>query len=354
MTAYLIAAQQLKFGEYWDQDQLDLAETIVRRIAPDLGVVDGIFMAHAYGGRDIAAALQARLQTDVPVREVRTGGDTAGIAAVRQAADALVLGRGKRFLIVAAEKLTDDDAALQATLNAGLDPAESAAGLTVPALHALAAQSYLRTFGVSEAVFDDISVYHHAAGVANPEAQFPFTVTAEQVRRSPLAAAPLRQLHGAAYADGAAALLIGAEPGPDGIALAGFGEGFAPGSLAARDPLHRLDAVAQAAPGLVDDTVRFAEVYDLFSVSALLAVEALGLAAAGEGTTCFAPGARVRVNAAGGLKAIGHAGAATGLRQVATLFDALKTAAPGTTGIAQMQTAAGDYAAVQVLRKEKS
>jgi acetyl-CoA C-acetyltransferase len=99
-----------------------------------------------------------------------------------------------------------------------------------------------------------------------------------------------------------------------------------------------LDAYARA--GSRGDDIDVAEVHDCFSISQLLAIEALGLAAPGqavhavEAGRVFAGGASV-LNPSGGLMGVGHPVGATGVRMV---LDAARQVT-GEAGAAQVEGA---------------
>jgi acetyl-CoA C-acetyltransferase len=88
--------------------------------------------------------------------------------------------------------------------------------------------------------------------------------------------------------------------------------------------IHRLEGAEQAwarafeNAGVSIDDLSFVEVHDCFTIAELLAYEAMGLAAPGEGARAALEGwttadGRVPVNRSGGLKAKGHPVGATGV-----------------------------------------
>lgn len=134
--------------------------------------------------------------------------------------------------------------------------------------------------------------------------------------------------------DGGAGLVLGTEE-----ALARFnidrsqvvelvGLGHATGPLGAETEAGELETTALAArrafeaSGVAPEDLQVAEVHDCFAVTEILMLEALGLAAKGEGAKLVAEGAtaidgRIPVNTGGGLMAYGHPVGATGIKQVA-------------------------------------
>jgi acetyl-CoA acetyltransferase len=137
--------------------------------------------------------------------------------------------------------------------------------------------------------------------------------------------------------DGASALILASEEGlqnlgvPLGEAAQIVGIGQCEGNLA-RDPedLARLDTTAAVAAAALEmagakaDQLGLLEVHDCFSITGLLALEAVGLAEPGKAAAYVRDG-KTRVdgecptNMTGGLIGFGHPTGATGVRQVADM-----------------------------------
>lgn len=86
-------------------------------------------------------------------------------------------------------------------------------------------------------------------------------------------------------------------------------------------------ATAQAftQAGIKPESLGLLEVHDCFSITALLAIEAIGLASPGEASTkilegFFAPTGKLPTNPSGGLGGFGHPVGATGVRQLVDLL----------------------------------
>ncbi|MCB1148598.1 MAG: 3-ketoacyl-CoA thiolase [Chlamydiia bacterium] len=76
------------------------------------------------------------------------------------------------------------------------------------------------------------------------------------------------------------------------------------------------------------------EIHDCFSISALLALEAIGLAAPGRGFEALLEGIPVPVNLSGGLVGYGHPTGATGVRQMVDIWEQLTGRAPNQRALA--------------------
>ena len=145
--------------------------------------------------------------------------------------------------------------------------------------------------------------------------------------RNPYVAPPLKRTDCSLVSDGAAALVLTDEDTARAMGkavrfrAAVHVNDFLP--LSRRDPTQ-FDGAARAwsgaleAAGLGLDDLSFAEVHDCFTIAELLAYEAMGLAAPGQGARAVldgttAAGGRLPVNRSGGLKAKGHPVGATGV-----------------------------------------
>ena len=145
--------------------------------------------------------------------------------------------------------------------------------------------------------------------------------------RNPYVAPPLKRTDCSLVSDGAAALILTDE---DTARAMGKAVRFRAAvhvndylPLSRRDPT-RFEGAARAwsqaldQAGLALDDLSFAEVHDCFTIAELLAYEAMGLAAPGQGARAIldgvtGPEGRLPVNRSGGLKAKGHPVGATGV-----------------------------------------
>jgi acetyl-CoA C-acetyltransferase len=299
--------------------------------------IDGIWLGHFNGGlvpENFNSSL-AILADD----ELRWAPATrcenacaSGSAALYGAADAIEAGRARIALVVGAEKMTavSGEAVTRALGSAAYAP-EVAAGATFPGIFAAIAQAYFAKYGEHSATLARIAAKNHANGVKNPYAQlrkdlgFEFCNTVSD--RNPIVAAPLRKTDCSLVSDGAAAAIL-----VDESLAAQFPRAVrfrARAQVSDRQPMSGRDlttfegprralARAFASAGCTLGDLSFAEVHDCFTIAELLAYEALGLAAPGEGARVLdegtvMPQGRLPVNVSGGLKAKGHPVGATGV-----------------------------------------
>ena len=166
-----------------------------------------------------------------------------------------------------------------------------------PCYFALWMQRYMHEFGWTEADLAQVAVTHRANALRNPLAQMQKPMSFDNYYASRMISEPLRAPDCCLITDGAAAFVMTSTERardlpstPVQVLGAGFGSepitgddvftqpgGMAriPGAKEARDV-----ALAQAGIGL--DDVDFVELYDCFTISCLLQLEALGFCGRGE------------------------------------------------------------------------
>ncbi len=137
--------------------------------------------------------------------------------------------------------------------------------------------------------------------------------------------------------DGAAAVLVTSEEGlakigkskADVVELVGYGHAVgdltaAPDDQTVMDTTRRATAQAMESAGITVDQIGLFEVHDCFTITGILAIEALGLAGHGEGADYVLAGHTKRdgaspVNSSGGLIGWGHPTGASGVRMAVDL-----------------------------------
>lgn len=186
-----------------------------------------------------------------------------------------------------------------------------------PAGYAMIAQRHMAQYGTTSDQLGAIAVACRRHGAANPHAQLRKTLTLEQYRESRLIVAPLRRDDCCLVSDGAAAVVLMsarkaaerkvAKPVP----LLGFGQGQTSWDVALRPDLTTTAATvsaqtAFAMAGLVPADIDVAQIYDCFTIAALMTLEDYGFCRKGEGGK-FVEGGRIEiggelpVNTSGGL-----------------------------------------------------
>jgi len=141
--------------------------------------------------------------------------------------------------------------------------------------------------------------------------------------------------------DGAASIAIMSEEGlkkagidkKDAVEVVGFGQVEAdltkpPSDLAKLDTTEEAVKRALASAGISVKDLGTVECHDCFTITGILSVEAIGLAAQGEGADFVSAGntarnGKIPFNTTGGLVGWGHPTGATGVRQAVTIWEQL-------------------------------
>jgi acetyl-CoA C-acetyltransferase len=237
------------------------------------------------------------------------------------------------------------------------------------------ARAHMEQYGTTLEMLSQVAVKNHANGALNPDAQYPFPVTLEQVMNATPVADPLRLLHCSPITDGAAAVILC----PADIVKKKFkkhplvvitGSGHATDTIAlhSREDIASLRSTEVAAKkayqmaGLKPAEVDFAEVHDCFTIAEIMAIEALGFFPKGKGGPATMKGDTALngwkpINTSGGLKAKGHPVGATGVAQIIEVAKQLWSEAgkrqlkKARRGLAQNMGGSGGSALVHILEK---
>ena len=192
-------------------------------------------------------------------------------------------------------------------------------------MYALAAQRHMYEFGTKAEDLAEIAVAARAWALLNPVAHRygagPLTV--ETVLESPMISSPLHRLNCCLVTDGGGAVVVtsrerGRDLRPTPIRVLGRGEHSTHVAMSQMPDLTSTGAVTSGkrafeAAGLRPDDIDVFEVYDSFTITTLLTLEALGFAGRGEGAGLIAdggigPGGSLPVNTSGGGLSYCHPG----------------------------------------------
>ncbi len=361
-------------GEHWETSLRELALQAIHAAQQD---APGLKPEALFVGNMLAPQLSRQAHLGALIADfaglrgleattVEAAGASGG-AAVRQAVLAVASGQIECALVVGVEKLTDKVGAgmVAATATAGDSDWESAQGVTPTALAALIMRRYMHTHQVELKDFAGFSVNAHANAKTNPNAMFHNALTAEAFVKAGMVAEPINMFDTAPEADGAAALLITAQPGPVRVAASAM----ATDTLAVHDRPDMLDfkaarlasQKAYALAGIKPDDVDVFELHDAFTVFAALSLEAAGFADPGQGWQlggeAVSRAGRIPIATFGGLKARGNPGGATGVYQIAEVALQLRGAAGSNQiadarwGMAQCLGGAGATAVTHILER---
>ena len=295
--------------------------------------VDGFFCdssAPGYGGLDLAQYLGLRTTW----QESGEMGGSSYIAYLGHAAAAIAAGKCRIAVISLAGLPT------QRRPVAGPDePTPAAAfqvngfsgGYAAVADYALVARRHMHDHGTTAQQLAEIKVAATMHSQYNEHAPLRTVVTIADVVSSPLISDPLHRLDCCLVTDGGGALVVvhpevAADLGRSGAVLRGHGEAhqasFA-GEVDLSWSANRISgqrAFAEAGVGPSD--IRYAGLYDSFTITVLLALEDLGFCASGEGGKFVQDGGlvsgsgRLAVNTDGGGLANNHPGNRGGMTKV--------------------------------------
>ncbi len=255
----------------------------------------------------------------------------SGSAAVYAAIDAIRSGRVRVALVVGAEKMTGLDTAGVTRSLAGASYQKEESAFSFPDIFARFAQAYAGRFGDPTEAMAHIAVKNHLNALRNPLAQMHRPLELQYClapsEKNPMISPPLKVTDCSLISDGAAALVLVADDMlsdfPRAVGFRAYQQvnDYLPMSakdLAAFEGPQRAIEQAYRQAELTVADLSLAEVHDCFTIAELLMVEALGIAAPGEGRKAVIDGVtslegRLPVNLSGGLKAKGHPVGATGV-----------------------------------------
>ena len=306
---------------------------------PDALVVAAMNPEEFTGAGNYGSLINTHLGlAQVPAVRVETA-TSSGVAAVHAGFAGIAAGLYRSVLVVGGEKMSHvPTPRVSEIIGRSIDPHERTYGTTMPALAGLITRAAMHERGLTLREMAQVSVKNHDNAARNPLAHFRERVTLEAVMESRLVADPLRLFHCCPISDGAAALVLTADPAP--VRIAGIGQGMDTMAVRYRTELTSFRATQAAAraayamAGFGPERVGVAELHDAFSPFELISLEDTGLMPAGKAGRATLDGetaldGRLPVNPSGGLKARGHPLAATGIAQIVELCWQLRGLAEG-------------------------
>lgn len=163
-----------------------------------------------------------------------------------------------------------------------------------PASYAMIARRHMGEFGTTSDQLGAIAIACRKHGANNPNAQLRKPLTLEQYRASRLIAAPLRRDDCCLVSDGAAAVVLMSASRAKSLGvekpvpILGFGQGQTSWDVAQRQDLTSTAAevsakTAFAMAGIGPKDIDVAQIYDCFTIAALMTLEAYGFCTKGKG-----------------------------------------------------------------------
>ncbi len=189
--------------------------------------------------------------------------------------------------------------------------------------YAMAATRHMHQYGTTGAQLAEVAVAARAWAALNPAATMRGDLTVDDVLASPLISEPLHLLDSCLVTDGAGAVVVTTEEharalGRRAVHLRGWGEFQTHWTIAAMPDLTVTPAAQSARramemAGITPDDVDVAQLYDSFTITVLLTLEAIGLCRPGESGEFvtggrIAPGGEFPMNTNGGGLSYAHPG----------------------------------------------
>jgi acetyl-CoA acetyltransferase len=316
------------FGKHEGSSSLDLMSKAAQAALDDAGLeraeIDGILCGYSTVSPHIMLATVFAEHFGIRpsyAHAVQVGGAT-GLAMSMLAHHLVEAGVARNVLVVAGEnRLTGQsrDASIQALAQVGHPDYELPLGPTIPAYYGLVASRYMHEYGVTEEDLAEFAVLMRVHACTHPGAQFQDPIEVADVMASKPVAMPLKLLDCCPVSDGGAAFVISRErTGEAGVRIRGCAQAHTHQHVTAAPALSELGAeisVARAreATGLAISHVRYAAIYDSFTITLAMLLEDLGLAGRGEAAARvraghFSRDGAMPLNTHGGLLSYGHCG----------------------------------------------
>jgi acetyl-CoA acetyltransferase len=316
------------FGRHEGSSSLDLMSQAAELALADAGLkradIDGVLCGYSTVAPHIMLATVFAEHFGIKpayAHAVQVGGAT-GLAMTMLAHHLVDAGVAKHVLVVGGEnRLTGQsrDASILALAQVGHPDYEVPLGPTIPAYYGLVASRYMHEYGVTQRDLAEFAVLMRAHALTHPGAQFHDAITVADVMASKPVAMPLKLLDCCPVSDGGAAFVISSElTGDIGVRVRGCAQAHTHQHVTAMPPLSELGAEiaiawAKAVSGVAISDVRYAAVYDSFTITLAMLLEDLGLAGRGEAAARVRSGhfgrdGAMPLNTHGGLLSYGHCG----------------------------------------------
>lgn len=325
------------FGKHEGRSTLDLMSMAAEQAVADAGLarrdIDGILCGYSTVQPHIMLATVFAEHFGIQPKyahAVQVGGGT-GMAMMMLAHILVGAGEAKNILVVAGEnRVTGQtrDAAVQSLAQVGHPQYEVPLGPTIPAYYGLVASRYMHEHNVSEEDLAVLAVLMREHALAHPGAQFHEPITVADVMASKPIATPLKLLDCCPVSDGGAAFVISRDDTSKfGVKIIGAGQAHTHQYVTTAPALADLGAApalarAQEERGIAIKDVRYAAIYDSFTITLAMLIEDLGLAKRGEAAARarngdFGVNGALPMNTHGGLLSYGHCGVGGAMAHVA-------------------------------------
>jgi acetyl-CoA C-acetyltransferase len=353
---YIASYHQSKFGKLMGMTVPEIVDTAIQQGCRQINVPASALDTGSIGAacnfslnqQGLLAGLMAMTPglESKPLEAVENACATGG-QAVLSVIHKLQLGIGETGIAVGFEKMRDAEGKMDGKLIGQVlgyfsyPPEREGKVFVFPHVFAEVMQTYMQTYGVTEADLAAIAVQEYANAKYNPCAQMnKVQITLEQAlkiegfNRYVVEGLPLKTYDCSQITDGYATLILATEEGlkklgvpkQECVEIAGWAQATDPIRKAGRDVLHPAGAyramnTAYQMAGASAKDVNIAEVHDCFTVMGALGTEVIGKAEPGRGAQYWVggnarPDGECAINTSGGLIAKGHPIGATGIAMI--------------------------------------
>jgi acetyl-CoA acetyltransferase len=316
------------FGRHEGSSTLDLMSRAAELAIADAGLrrgeIDGVLCGYSTVQPHIMLATVFAEHFGIKpsyAHAVQVGGAT-GLAMTMLAHIIVEASLARHVLVVSGEnRLTGQsrDAAIQALAQVGHPEYEMPLGPTIPAYYGLVASRYMREYGVSEEDLAEFAVLMRDNAADHPGAQFRDRITVADVMNSKPVALPLKLLDCCPVSDGGVGFVVSREPTSGiGVRVRGCAQAHTHQYVTTIPQFDAMGAAmslkrATAASGIGVGDVRYAGIYDSFTITLAMLLEELGLAGRGDAAARvrsghFSRDGAMPLNTHGGLLSYGHCG----------------------------------------------
>ena len=349
-------------GKLPSWDSIGLHVDAARRAIEDAGIdkseIDGLLTSGAFLTDNIRHHMQIGEHLGIHCKTLtdtlRTGGQSWGYG-IQLAQWAIQSERCRAVLLVGGDNLLSGmgrggSIAAYNAYGAHSLEFEIPFGISVPGVYALVAARHMHEFGTTAEQLAEVAVACRKHASLNPAAQKREPITVEDVVTSRMISTPLHLLDCSLISDGGAAMILTSlerarELRAKPVQVLGLGQAQSyhhMGHLAAAvgspnaseygltrtvQPIAARDAFGEA--GVTPDDIDVAELYDSFTITALMQYEDLGFCKKGEGGA-FVEGGRIQLGGAlptnthGGLLSFAHPGSSGGMHHIVEAVNQLR------------------------------
>ena len=316
------------FGRHDGSSTLDLMSKAAELAIADAGLkraeIDGVLCGYSTVQPHIMLATVFAEHFGIRpsyAHAVQVGGAT-GLAMTMLAHIIVEAGLARHVLVVGGEnRLTGQsrDAAIQALAQVGHPEYEMPLGPTIPAYYGLVASRYMHEYGLTQEDLAEFAVLMREHAADHPGAQFREKISVADVMASKPVALPLKLLDCCPVSDGGAAFVVSRDVTSEtAVRVRGCAQAHTHQYVTTIPEFDAMGAAmslkrASAASGIAIADVRYAGIYDSFTITLAMLLEELGLAERGEAAArvrsgYFSRDGAMPLNTHGGLLSYGHCG----------------------------------------------